>query len=71
VLDACEICGPVGFYKTSQGVTCKNCAAPINPQSMGMPGGCNPIPLKAQVSGDAVIISEAELAADSHYFEQK
>ena len=71
VLDACEICGPVGFYKTSQGVTCKNCAAPINAQSMGMPGGCNPIPLKAQVSGDAVIISEAELAADSHYFEQK
>jgi high-affinity iron transporter len=71
VLDACEICGPVGFYKTSQSVTCKNCAAPINPQSMGMPGGCNPIPLKAQVSGDAVIISEAELAADSHYFEQK
>jgi uncharacterized membrane protein len=38
---------------------------------MGMPGGCNPIPLKAQVSGDAIIISEADLAADSHYFEQK
>src|SRR5277367_3232643 len=40
VLDACEICGPVGFYKSSQGVTCKNCASPINAQSMGMPGGC-------------------------------
>jgi FTR1 family protein len=71
VLDACEICGPVGFYKTSQGLTCKNCASPINAQSLGMPGGCNPIPLKAQVDGDAVIISEADLAADSHYFEQK
>ncbi|MFZ3343143.1 MAG: Fe-S-containing protein [Terriglobales bacterium] len=71
VLDACEICGPVGFYKGSNGLICKNCAAPINAQSLGMPGGCNPIPLKAQVTDDAVIISEADLAADSHYFEQK
>src|SRR5208282_2002185 len=31
VLDACEICGAVGFYKTANGVVCKNCAAPINP----------------------------------------
>jgi high-affinity iron transporter len=71
VFDACEICGPVGFYKGSHGVICKNCAAPINPQSVGMPGGCNPIPLKAQVTDDAVIISEADVAAGSHYFEQK
>jgi high-affinity iron transporter len=71
VFDACEICGPVGFYKGSQGVICKNCAAPINPQSVGMPGGCNPIPLKADVTDDAVIISEADVAAGSHYFEQK
>lgn len=71
VFDACEICGPVGFYKGSQGVICKNCAAPINPQSVGMPGGCNPIPLKAEVTGDAVIISEAEVEAGAHYFEQK
>ena len=42
---------------------CKNCAAPINPQSVGMPGGCNPIPLKAQVTDDAVIVSEADVAA--------
>jgi uncharacterized membrane protein len=71
LFDACEICGPVGFYKGAQGVICKNCAAPINPQSVGMPGGCNPIPLKAQVTDDAVIVSEADVAAGSHYFEQK
>jgi high-affinity iron transporter len=71
LFDACEICGPVGFYKGSTGIVCKNCAAPINPQSVGMPGGCNPIPMKAQVTDDAVIISEAEVAAGSHYFEQK
>jgi FTR1 family protein len=71
LFDACEICGPVGFYKGPSGIVCKNCAAPINPQSVGMPGGCNPIPLKAEVTSDAVIISEADVAAGSHYFEQK
>jgi high-affinity iron transporter len=71
LFDACEICGGVGFYKGSNGVICKNCASPINPQSVGMAGGCNPIPLKAQVTDDAVIISEAEVNAGRHYFEQK
>jgi high-affinity iron transporter len=69
VLDACEICGAVGFYKGPNGVVCKNCAAPINPQSVGMPGGCNPVPLKAQVTADAVIIQEADIAARSRMFQ--
>ena len=71
LFDACEICGAVGFYKTKQAVVCKNCAAPMNLQSIGMPGGCNPIPMKAQVTDDAVIISESEVAAGAHYFEPK
>ena len=70
VLDACEICGAVGFYKGPNGVVCKNCAAPINPQSVGMPGGCNPVPLRAQVTADAVIIQEADIAAKSRMFQQ-
>lgn len=71
LLDACEICGGAGFYKGSHGVVCKNCASPINPQSVGMAGGCNPIPLQPQVTDDAVIISESEIAAGRHFFEQK
>jgi FTR1 family protein len=71
LLDACEICGGVGFYKGSNGVICKNCASPINLQSVGMAGGCNPIPLKAQITDDAVIVSEADIAAGKRYFEQK
>jgi high-affinity iron transporter len=70
VLDACEICGGVGFYKGPNGVVCKNCAAPINPQSVGMPGGCNPIPLKAQETADAVIIREADVAAGTRAFQK-
>jgi len=70
VLDACEICGAVGFFKRGNSVICKNCAAPINPQSVGMPGGCNPIPLQAEVTADAVIIREADVAARSRLFQQ-
>jgi high-affinity iron transporter len=68
VFDACEICGAVGFYKSPQGVICKNCAAPINAQSVGTTGGCNPIPLKSEVTSDAVIIQEADLAAHAQIF---
>jgi FTR1 family protein len=71
VFDACEICGSVGFYKTANGVVCKNCAAPINPQSVGTAGGCNPIPLKAAQTADAIIIEEADIAAGSRMFGQR
>ncbi len=68
VFDACEICGPVGFYKSSTGIICKNCAAPINAQSVGQPGGCNPVPLKTTVTADAVIVTQADLAAGTRLF---
>jgi len=69
VLDACEICGAMGFYKRQSGVVCKNCASPVNPQSIGMPGGCNPIPLQAKVTADSVIIQEADIVAHSRMFQ--
>ena len=68
VFDACEICGSVGFFKSGNGVVCKNCAAPINPQSVGTAGGCNPVPLKATQTADAVIIEEADIASGSRMF---
>jgi high-affinity iron transporter len=71
VFDACEICGAVGFYKSGNGVVCKNCAAPINPQSVGSKGGCNPVPLKATQTADSVIIQEADIATGSRMFEKQ
>jgi len=70
VLDACQICGPVGFYRTNTGIVCRNCAAPVNPQAVGQGGGCNPIPLKAQVADGAVVLSQTELAPAAHLFKQ-
>jgi uncharacterized membrane protein len=68
VFDACSICGAQGFKKDGRGFVCKNCSAPINPQTVGTPGGCNPIPLKSAIAGDTVVIQEAELIAHSSIF---
>ncbi len=71
VFDACEICGPVGFYESQQGLTCKNCAAPINPQSVGTAGGCNPVPLKSVTTTDTVVLTAADVHTGLHLFQKK
>jgi high-affinity iron transporter len=68
LFDACQICGGVGFYKGTSGLVCKNCAAPINPQTVGQPGGCNPIPLEPPQDGDSVVISITDLARQTGQF---
>ncbi|MFZ0759705.1 MAG: Fe-S-containing protein, partial [Candidatus Sulfotelmatobacter sp.] len=71
VFDACQICGAVGFYKSGNEVICKNCGAPINIQSLGTTGGCNPLPLRSMQTADSVIIREADIAAGSRMFEKR
>lgn len=70
VADACRICGPVGFYIGSQGITCKMCASPLVPQSMGQEGGCNPIPLRSTHAGSQITIAAADLQALVPVFER-
>jgi high-affinity iron transporter len=70
VADACQICGPVGFYIGDQGITCKMCASPLNAASMGQKGGCNPIPLKSSVGGGQVVIQAADLRGLAPVFER-
>jgi uncharacterized membrane protein len=69
VFDSCQICGPVGFFKGPSGIVCKNCAAPINPQSVGTPGGCNPVPLHSSATADAIVIQEADLLTGLSMFQ--
>ena len=71
VLDACSICGAAGFHVTGSGMTCKSCAAPMNPASIGLSGGCNPIPLRAAVKGFSVTVAASELAQSRALFEVK
>ena len=69
VFDACQICGPVGFFKGPNGLVCKNCSAPINSQSVGTPGGCNPVPLNSTQDGAGVVIHESDLVAGARLFQ--
>ena len=71
VYDACGICGSVGFYKNGNDIICKNCSAPINGQSMGQPGGCNPIPLKSTAVGDNIVITAKDLSQEARQFSAK
>lgn len=70
VADACQICGPVGFYIGEQGITCKMCASPLNAASMGMKGGCNPIPLKSAITAGQLTIQAADLRSLAPVFER-
>ena len=51
VFDACEICGPRASTKTANGVVCKNCGAPINPQSVGKHGRLQSGPAESDANG--------------------
>lgn len=69
IYDACEICGAVGFYEGPNGLVCKNCAAPVNPQAVGQSGGCNPVPLRSTVNGGTIQVSQADLEAGIGHFQ--
>lgn len=70
-LDACQICGPLGYYQRGNMLYCRNCDAPINVSSLGAVGGCNPIPLRYQQVGSNIRILISTLAAEAPVFRQK
>ena len=67
-LDACQICPPVGYYMQGENIVCKNCGAPINIDTIGMAGGCNPRPLRFNSDGSHLLIDFADLESSAQYF---
>lgn len=67
-LDACNICPPLGYHQEGDQLICDNCAAPINPATIGLPGGCNPKPIDAGVEDGAVVIGEDVLRSSQAAF---
>jgi len=61
-LDACQICGRVGYRQDGQNVICRNCGATIYIPSIGEKGGCNPVPVKSTVAEGEVIVDLSALA---------
>lgn len=66
--DACNICPPYGYHQEGDQVICDNCNAPINLDTIGMAGGCNPIPLAATLQNDDLVIEVSDLEAAQRIF---
>lgn len=67
-LDACEICGDSGYYEDKGKVICRECDVMMNIQTIGFPGGCNPIPIAYELTADKLMFSVAELEGHSKIF---
>jgi FTR1 family protein len=62
-LDACEICGPIGYFLEGGAVVCRNCTSPIALGSLNRGGGCNPVPVAHRIEAGRLTIDVAELEA--------
>ena len=69
-LDACQICGPAGFYQDKKNVICIKCQSVVNRSTVGFPGGCNPIPLEHKIENGKLIIDEKVLVQNEKIFKK-
>lgn len=53
-LDACAICKPDGYGQAEGTVICYYCKTLIPMETVGKPGGCNPVPVPFTVRNDGV-----------------
>lgn len=60
-LDACQICGPVGYRQDGANVICINCDAAIYIPSIGDSGGCNPIGFPSRIENGELVIEVAAM----------
>ena len=67
-LDACDVCGSAGYFQRGDTVVCKRCDVVMNTNTIGLAGGCNPIPLAFRVEGGCVVIAMEDLIAGEKEF---
>ena len=61
VLDACAICKPDGYGQSEGTVICYYCKTLIPLETVGKPGGCNPVPVSFAEKDDGVHIDSLTL----------
>jgi uncharacterized membrane protein len=67
-LDACDICGPTGYYERKDEVICRLCDVVMNKATIGFRGGCNPVPLAYTLRSGNMIIQAESLEAERARF---
>jgi uncharacterized membrane protein len=60
-LDACEICPPWGYVQRGRHLVCKYCGTPIPVDSLGITGGCNPVPVKSTMENGSIVIKRNDI----------
>lgn len=69
-LDACDICGPTGYYERGDHeVVCKLCDVVMNISTIGFKGGCNPVPLSYTIRAGNMVIQTNDLESEKKRFE--
>jgi uncharacterized membrane protein len=67
-LDACDICGPTGYYERKDEVICRLCDVVMNKSTIGLKGGCNPVPLAYTLRSGNMVIETADLEKERGRF---
>ncbi|MCI0589724.1 MAG: Fe-S-containing protein [Planctomycetes bacterium] len=67
-LDACRLCRDEGYVQRGEHLVCRNCAAEIYPPTLGMEGGCNPLPLRFRVEEGEARVRIEDLEAGKEWF---
>jgi uncharacterized membrane protein len=67
-LDACDICGPTGYYERKNEVICRLCDVVMNISTIGFKGGCNPVPLAYTLRSGLMVINTADLETERNRF---
>ncbi len=70
-LDACEICPPEGYIQRGEHLVCKYCSTPVALSTLGMAGGCNPIPLPFSRQGEGILIKYEDVSYAYHKWVKK
>lgn len=70
-LDACDVCWTAnkGYQQKGNDMICKNCGKKfLSSRINEVSGGCNPAPLRREVSSGIVVIREKDLKEGARYF---
>ena len=64
------MCGASGYVETKGRLVCVACAADIVPGTVGVAGGCNPIPLQSRLENGTLHVALSDLGAQVAAFRQ-
>ena len=70
VFDSCIVCGAYGYVERQGRLICLACAADINVATIGIGGGCNPIPLPYREEEGSLVIAVDELRQEVESFRE-